>query len=229
LLNPFVATISTRGNSEGLLGVMVLALLWAALRRRAALAGLFLGLGVHFKIYPFIYAPSLFLYMGSSTSAHVWTLPRLQDIPSHLRALINRDQQILTSTSLSTFMLLNAAMYATYGQPFLQHTYLHHLTRIDHRHNFSPYNILLYLSSASSAGGANVSALKFESLAFFPQLFLSTLLIPLILTKRDLAGAMLAQTWAFVALNKVCTSQVSIPSSAFHCIQSGEGLSRKNL
>src|SRR6266498_2011631 len=38
LLNPMVATISTRGSSEGLLGVMVMGLLWAVLKRRIALA-----------------------------------------------------------------------------------------------------------------------------------------------------------------------------------------------
>src|SRR5580700_4627721 len=39
LLNPMVATISTRGSSEGLLGAMVIALLWAVMQRRVILAG----------------------------------------------------------------------------------------------------------------------------------------------------------------------------------------------
>ena len=56
LLNPMVATISTRGSSEGLLGVLVIALLWAITQNRIFSAGFLLGLGVHFKIYPFIYA-----------------------------------------------------------------------------------------------------------------------------------------------------------------------------
>ena len=47
-----------------------------------------------------------------------------------------------------------------------------------------------------------------ESLAFFPQLFLSVVAIPLLLAKKDLASTMLAQTFAFVTFNKVCTSQV---------------------
>lgn len=64
LLNPMVANISTRGSSEGLLAVMVVALLWAALQRRLAAAGCLLGLGVHFKIYPFIYAASIFWWLS---------------------------------------------------------------------------------------------------------------------------------------------------------------------
>ncbi|KAH8160995.1 hypothetical protein CIB48_g7241 [Xylaria polymorpha] len=63
LLNPMVATISTRGSSEGLLGVLVTALLWAVLERRVLLSGLLLGVGVHFKIYPFIYAPAVIWWM----------------------------------------------------------------------------------------------------------------------------------------------------------------------
>jgi len=93
----------------------------------------------------------------------------------------------------------------SYGYPFVLHTYLHHLTRIDHRHNFSPYSTVLYLNSSPAA---SPSKLKFESLAFIPQLFLSVVAIPLTLAKKDLASCMLAQTFAFVTFNKVCTSQV---------------------
>jgi len=92
----------------------------------------------------------------------------------------------------------------SYGTPFMVQTYLHHISRIDHRHNFSPYNTQLYLKSAFP----DLSTLRIESVAFLPQLALSCLLIPLILAKKDLPTAMLAQTFAFVTFNKVCTSQV---------------------
>jgi phosphatidylinositol glycan class M len=96
-----------------------------------------------------------------------------------------------------------------YDWPFLQHTYLHHVTRIDHRHNFSPYNILLYLNSAA----ARPSVMRLESAAIIPQLFLSAFVLPLSLAKKDLPSTMLAQTFAFVTFNKVCTSQVSTEPS----------------
>ncbi|OXV11281.1 hypothetical protein Egran_00959 [Elaphomyces granulatus] len=54
-------------------------------------------------------------------------------------------------TALSTFSDLNLSMYMLYGLPFMQHTCLYHFTRVDHRHNFSPYNILLYLSAVGDA------------------------------------------------------------------------------
>ena len=208
LLNPMVITISTRGSSEGLLGVMVVAMLWSSMRRRATLTGFFLGLAVHFKIYPFIYAPSLLLYFSSPGRQ-----PAASTFSARAQHFFNRDRTVLILTSFLTFAGLNLAMYAIYGSPFLQHTFLHHLTRIDHRHNFSPYHTLLYASSAASYSRTPKSSFlpswlpALESLAFLPQLSLSAVLIPLVLTRLHLPSTLLAQTWAFVALNKVCTSQ----------------------
>ncbi|KAL2427285.1 GPI mannosyltransferase 1 [Exophiala dermatitidis] len=218
LLNPMVANISTRGSSEGFLCVLVMALLSAFETRQIALSGILLGLCVHFKIYPFIYGASM-----------LWALepPKTTTTPDSssnntiqkLATFLNKDRILLTSTSLLTFTALNVLMYNMYGPPFLQHTFLHHLTRIDHRHNFSPYNTLLYLSSAQRAGAivtttgsagsssTAAAAFSFESLAFVPQLLLSACLIPLAMAKRDLPATMLAQTLAFVTFNKVCTSQ----------------------
>ncbi|KAL8911433.1 MAG: hypothetical protein Q9172_007679, partial [Xanthocarpia lactea] len=212
LLNPMVATISTRGSSEGLLAVMVVALLWAVIRRRIALAGILLGLSVHLKIYPFIYGASIIWSLESphtSTPVHkrsstpTDSIEQLSSIKRILK-FFNRSRIILITSSLTTFISLNLLMYGIYSKPFLQHTFLYHLTRIDHRHNFSPYNTLLHLSSAAPD---KVSSLKLESLAFIPQIAISAVLIPIALSKRDLAGTMLAQTFAFVAFNKVCTSQ----------------------
>lgn len=111
-----------------------------------------------------------------------------------------------------TSQTLADAPYASYGTPFLTHTFFHHVTRIDHRHNFSPYNTQLYLASAFPS----VSHLRLESLAFLPQLLLSCVLIPLATAKKDLATSMLAQTFAFVTFNKVCTSQVRAFLSVDH-------------
>ena len=211
LLNPMVATISTRGSSEGLLCVMVVALLWAVLNQRIKLAGILLGLAVHFKIYPFIYGVSIVWYLeprtqkrpqrASSSSSDLTISSTTQICTSFLTPV----RISFVSSSLATFAALNLLMYTIYSTPFLTHTYLHHLTRIDHRHNFSPYNTLLHLSSADPS---STSSIPFGSLAFIPQLGLSAVCIPLALAKKDLAGTMLAQTFAFVTFNKVCTSQV---------------------
>ncbi|MCJ1456745.1 GPI mannosyltransferase 1 [Mycoblastus sanguinarius] len=211
LLNPMVATISTRGSSEGLLGVMVVALLWAVLNQRIKLAGVLLGLAVHFKIYPFIYGVTILWYLepsSPSTSEKSASSPAQKASSSSvvraILAFITPTRIALVISSLTTFAALNLLMYSIYSTPFLTHTYVHHLTRIDHRHNFSPYNTLLHFCSAIPSATGYV---PFESLAFMPQLGLSAILLPLALAKKDLAGTMLAQTFAFVAFNKVCTSQ----------------------
>lgn len=203
LWNPMVANISTRGSAEGLLGVLVAALLWATLTRRAVLAGVILGLAVHFKIYPFIYGVSILWWWDAERDGAAPIL-RL-DLLSRIVGFVTPSRVKLALAALVTFVGLNVVMYVQYGIPFLHHTFLHHLTRIDHRHNFSPYSTLLYLTAA---GGVTS---RFEALAFLPQLSLSVVALPLVLAKKSLATAMLAQTFAFVTFNKVCTSQVCLP------------------
>ncbi|KAA6410293.1 MAG: GPI mannosyltransferase [Lasallia pustulata] len=194
LLNPMVATISTRGSSE--------------------------DLPLHLRHLNIPVSGLLELSLDKSTTTTATTTgptppptpphppdpptPLTSTLPSRLIHFLTPPRLTLTLTSLLTFLLLNLLMHALYSTPFLTHTYLHHLTRIDHRHNFSPYNTLLYLSSSQPLQPHHA---RFESLAFIPQLLLSAVLIPLVLAKRDLPGAMLAQTYAFVAFNKVCTSQ----------------------
>jgi GPI mannosyltransferase 1 subunit M len=114
LLNPMVAAISTRGSSEGLLGVMVIALLWAITQRRISLAGVLLGLGVHFKIYPFIYAPSIIWWMDEEHiySGKVSKSTGGMDIFSLAKRFCSGPRIKLTLMSLLTFMLLNTVMYS---------------------------------------------------------------------------------------------------------------------
>lgn len=195
LLNPMVANISTRGSSEGLLCALVLLLLHTFSLPSPTVSGLLLGLAVHFKIYPFIYAPSFLLALRGPPLPCTATMPRI------FNHMVSTDRTNFTLAALGTFTALNVVMFHLYGPEFLQHTFLHHLTRLDHRHNFSPYNTLLYLSSYRP------SSLSVESLAFLPQLLLSCILIPLSLAKQNLPACLLAQTLAFVTFNKVCTSQ----------------------
>jgi phosphatidylinositol glycan class M len=209
LLNPMVATISTRGSSEGLLGVFVTALLWAVLAKQIPVAGFLLGFAVHFKIYPFIYAASIVWWLddervGQKKNKHQ-EITQLSAF-DQIFAFLNTERIYLAISSLLTFAVLNIAMYVMYGYPFLEHSYFYHLIRIDHRHNFSPYNTLLYLNSSPHATS---SSFELERLAFVPQILLSGVFIPIALAKKDLPSTMLAQTFAFVTFNKVCTSQVS--------------------
>lgn len=114
LLNPMVATISTRGSSEGLLGVMVVAMLWAIMQKRTTLAGVLLGLGVHFKLYPLIYAPSIIWWLDDEhvTPLRASKREEMGDVLSQIKGFCNGSRIRLTITSLATFMALNTLMYS---------------------------------------------------------------------------------------------------------------------
>lgn len=118
LWNPMVATISTRGSSEGLLGVLTMALLWAVERKRVALAAAVLGLSVHFKIYPFIYAPAIVWWMDEermrSGAAAAKKTKKSQSLVEAAVKFVTAARVKLAVVSLSTFMALNVLMYSMY-------------------------------------------------------------------------------------------------------------------
>lgn len=173
-------------------------------------AGLLLGFAVHFKIYPFIYTPSILFALDMQYDRLVYPRAEVKAFGDHqpstysgILSYLNRSRILFSVGVAVGFLASTAWMYQFYGHEFLQHSYLHHFSRLDHRHNFSPYHLTLYLSSALPK-----QALSISSLAFIPQLFLVGIVIPLALIGKDLATTMFAQTFAFVAFNKVCTSQV---------------------
>ena len=87
-----------------------------------------------------------------------------------------------------------------YGEAFITNTYLFHLSRVDVQHNFSPYFYVLKQTAGTTFGHV------VNRLAFVPQ-FGIVLWIGARFHEK-LPVALLLQTFAFVALNKVSTSQV---------------------
>lgn len=122
LLNPMVATISTRGSSEGLLGVLVMALLWAVLSRRITLAALLLGFSVHFKIYPFIYATAIVWWMDAEKMGILPPARKAKragtekggdpGIADHITKFLTLERVKLAVVSLGTFVGLNLLMWS---------------------------------------------------------------------------------------------------------------------
>jgi phosphatidylinositol glycan class M len=232
LFNPFSIVISTRGNAESLISLLVVGALYCLLTDRLVLGAVLYGLSVHFKIYPIIYALPLVLFVKHHR--HRQQRRQREEQRSLLSAFVDlfritREQAVFALVSGGTFVLLSLALYAVYAFPFLHHTYLYHITRTDHRHNFSPYFYHLYLLSSSaapsldvggSAGGSLVSTLMaalLESprtiglLAFLPQVVLLvsfSFRYALSGVPRDLALCLFLQTFTFVSFLKVCTSQV---------------------
>lgn len=229
LLNPIIANISTRGSSESVVGLVVVATLFLAVRGRWNAAAAMFGLAVHVKIFPFMYGSSLVAALvarASGPRAAVASLLRFGVISFTCFMALNILCYLLcvpAALLLERPVLLLARARAhwrlsSFGEPFVQETFLYHLSRVDHRHNFSPYFYPYYLANSPAAaatveaGSGALTRLQLFSrnplAAFLPQLVLS-LGLGFLFGAQDLAYAWLVQTFAFVTFNKVCTSQVS--------------------
>ncbi|KAJ0410467.1 hypothetical protein P43SY_002799 [Pythium insidiosum] len=177
LFHPFSINISTRGNADSIVVLLVLLSLVLIMRKRVVLSALAYGAAVHFKIYPIVYALAFLVLAGE----------------------VNRDRIMFGLVSGGLFLALIALFWHIYGFKFLYEAYLYHFSRTDNRHNFSVYFYDLYLRYNTPSG------FSVGVLAFLPQL-LSLITISLVYG-RDLSFALFALTMVFVIFNKVCTAQ----------------------
>ena len=118
LLNPMVMGISTRGSSEGLLGVLAAGILLAGLQRRVLMAGALVGFAVHFKIYPFIYGVSLLWWMEPRTRGEKGRANSAGRMGAGERTIWQRawgfvtwERIVFSVSALATFMFFNVAMW----------------------------------------------------------------------------------------------------------------------
>jgi len=187
LYNPLVMNVSTRGSAESVIVSLVLLTIHLYRQKVFILTGLVYGLAIHMKIYPIIYCLTLFLPLTNSSgwrSVLEVNTPRLR---------------LVTSTVLS-LALLTLGFYNMYGEEFLEHTYLYHITRKDIRHNFSVYFYMLYLTVEYDDLGLNL-------ITFLPQVILLLVIALKFNSIHDVNFAMFCQTLVFVTFNKVVTAQ----------------------
>lgn len=204
LLNPIVVNVSTRGNAESFVVLWVAASIALLYAGRAKLAGVAFGLAVHVKIYPAVYALALFLspHLDAAASKGAVGARAAVDGVGLRRMLLEPRRWVFAAAAIASFAAAGAACYAAYGYAFVHEAYLYHLTRADHRHNFSVYFYSMYLAS----GGAGGASLAMRLATFVPQAVL-VVVISLRYARRHLPFALFALTVVFVALNKVFTVQ----------------------
>ncbi|XP_064640987.1 GPI mannosyltransferase 1-like [Lineus longissimus] len=198
LMNPMPVTVSSRGNAESILSLLVLLTLVLLMSRRTVLAAIVYGLSVHIKIYPVTYALPIYLFLNTDYDQKCTR--RDMTLTGFLKDLLpGKTRFLFIGISVSTFLAVTGICYHLYGFQFLQETYLHHVTRRDTRHNFSVYFYMLYLTGESS------SSLLLGLMAFIPQMGL--LVILSFRYYQDLPFCCFLHTLIFVTFNKVCTSQ----------------------
>jgi len=199
LFNPITMTISCRGNAESILSALVVAVVYAIVRKNAIATGLLLAVAIHMKIYPIIYSLCIFcifykLDMGVLSQKIAWYQILL---PFSLFSKEKLRLKFIFSTAL-TFIVVILLFYLLYGYEYLVQSFLYHISRRDIRHNFSVYFYVMYLNPD-------------KILNFFGFVSQVAILIFVSLSKyEDPPFCFFLLTYTFVTFNKVCTSQYFI-------------------
>jgi len=213
LLNPFSIIVSTRGNAETLVSLLVLLCLYFLFVNRIFLAAIVYGFAVHFKIYPIIYCLAFWLFISPNGKEKKGGKKKNRERKFYaiLQNFFNIRRLKFGVISAITFISISWMMYLLYGYEYLYESYFYHVIRTDHRHNFSFYFYYLYLTSQDSSKWVGI-------VLFIPQL-----LVLFGFPMKYFAGAdsqkrrkvslvicMFLQTLCFVIFNKVCTAQYFI-------------------
>ena len=118
LFNPISINVSTRGNAEAVLSVLIVGWMHLLMRRQTIPAAVLYGLSVHFKLYPIIYAPAIALFINhrySGTPHRPWYRPAE-----------------LFNTQRINFTLLSAASFAAPTVYLLRGICIHNKSRNFH-------------------------------------------------------------------------------------------------
>ncbi|XP_058838202.1 GPI mannosyltransferase 1 [Topomyia yanbarensis] len=200
LYNPLTMVIATRGNGDCVSCSLVLIAVYFLLRNKQTtlqyfVAGLFLGLSIHFRLYPIGFCLAFYLAVLDKP---------LQTFTDYTQAILipNAKQLALVFGTIAALIISTSFFYFLYGHQYFYESILFHLVRKDTRHNFSLYFYLQYLS-------INYSITLLEKiLTFLPQLILIvTLTIRYGKHRQTLGFSLFTIAFVMVTYNPVVTSQ----------------------
>ena len=106
LLNPLTATVSSRGNAESLLAILVLLTLYFVMCKHLVLSAIVFGLAIHMKIFPVMYSLPLFLLLDENYHSS-----EREPAVSTWRAFLNVSRLKFVFISVLTFTLITALLY----------------------------------------------------------------------------------------------------------------------
>jgi len=201
IYNPLAINICTRGSAESFVVLLPVLMTIAtatmesrALVPRALLAGILHGIAVHAKVYPIIYSLSFVAYFGRVSDAPTFITSFPGFVAVWVRRCLRPAPLVFALAFVATFSGLTYMAVILYGREALDEGLLYHLTRVDHRHNYSMWWYPIYLARRQTPG----------VLLMIPQ---AVLLLVTSLGMDDLGWTLFVQTYLFVTLNKVITAQ----------------------
>ena len=196
-LNPITVNLSTRGSNDNIITLLVMLSVLLLLRKWYFLAGLFYGFSIHFKIFPIIYCFVFYFFIDCDKELIAKGHPYKAIISK--KGFFTWNRIVFTLSTIFSLAAFTGVFYYIYGWEFLWEANLYHLTRKDHRHNYSVYWYLIY--QVFDEQKSNILAVTM----FIPQAM--TVVASGFLFYYDIFFAMLLQTWNFVNFNKVMTVQ----------------------
>lgn len=187
-LNPISAYLCSRGSADSIANYFILLSIDLFLSKSYFIFAITYSFTIYFRLYPIIYFPS---FLGSY-------LFQQKNYPLQKTILQIGYYFSLGIVSFLTFFI---SSYYFYGSHFLQESILYHLFRIDHRHNFSIYFYLTYLTKSLSLNNI------FFSLLPMCNQFVLIITLASKYSNKNLSLCILIQTMIFVFYNKVLTGQ----------------------
>lgn len=142
---------------------------------KIVLSGMLYGLAVHWRIYPILYSLPILRHLALQKQAKIatginWTHSQVKEsVPTKrkLSVMKNAWSSVFSMEglkfglcALGTFLGLGYIFYQYYGWDFIHETYLYHFSRIDPRHNFSPYFYPAYLIHGHGASHGSIVDMK---------------------------------------------------------------------
>ena len=114
LFNPLVMTVSSRGNAESIMAMLVLATFYYIIKKEIIIAAVIYAISVHVKIYPATYILPIYLllnnhYNGLKGQVHVSKYGRIQTILKEMWP--NKERGMFLLISALTFLCLTALCY----------------------------------------------------------------------------------------------------------------------
>jgi phosphatidylinositol glycan class M len=233
LFHPFSINISTRGNADSLVSVLVLGAVAALFSRRLRLGAVLYGSAVHVKLYPIVYALSFFLFLdekyaasrgGADGSAGASRVKAgrggaVGGAPGHGDAGSDQWQdgggRLAAARQLRTFFspprlefaLISAGTFVLLTAA-CYNAYGYEFLFETYLYHFvradNRHNFSIFFYQLFLRYGAPTSLFS-SLLGFAPQMAL--VLAISVRYRADLPFALFLHTLAFVAFNKVCTAQ----------------------